>query len=168
MAQFARSALDDKTPMPHFFERGGGWVLSQMAVMATVFVLGLVFHASPLRIQAIVLPGGIIMGLGGIIAIAGVMAFGRNLTPFPKPRPDSQLVQHGIYGLMRHPLYTSLMLTAFGWALFRQSGPALAGAAVFALFLDAKARREERWMLRAFPEYQQYTQRVRRFFPWIY
>jgi protein-S-isoprenylcysteine O-methyltransferase Ste14 len=36
------------------------------------------------------------------------------------------------------------------------------------LFLDAKARYEERWLLRQFPEYAGYSERVRRFVPLIY
>jgi protein-S-isoprenylcysteine O-methyltransferase Ste14 len=34
--------------------------------------------------------------------------------------------------------------------------------------LDAKARREERWLRRQFPDYARYEQRVRRYMPWIY
>ena len=34
--------------------------------------------------------------------------------------------------------------------------------------LDAKSRREERWLQEKFDDYHSYRQRVRRFIPWIY
>ena len=99
---------------------------------------------------------------------AGTVALGRNLTPFPKPSAHTQLVQGGIYGLMRHPLYTAVFCASAGWALVWQSWPALLATLALAPFFDAKARREERWLRQQFPEYASYEQRVRRFIPWIY
>ena len=100
---------------------------------------------------------------------AGTVALGRNLTPFPKPSAHTQLVQGGIYGLMRHPLYTAVFCASVGWALVWQSWPALLARCLRAgKFFDAKARHEERWLRQQFPEYADYEQRVRRFIPWIY
>lgn len=39
-----------------------------------------------------------------------------------------KLVQHGICAQIRHPLYTSVLLAGFAWALLWQSAPALAAA----------------------------------------
>jgi len=36
------------------------------------------------------------------------------------------------------------------------------------VILDAKARLEERWLKEKFPDYTDYTKRVRRFVPWVY
>ena len=77
-------------------------------------------------------------------------------------------MRHGIYSVMRHPLYTSVMLASLGWALLWQSGPALVAALLLAPFFDAKARREERWLAERFPDYGDYQRRVARFLPWIY
>jgi len=52
--------------------------------------------------------------------------------------------------------------------LIRSSWPALVASLALAIFFDAKARREERWLRRRFPEYTRYEQRVRRFIPGIY
>ena len=40
--------------------------------------------------------------------------------------------------------------------------------AVQAGFLDAKARREERWLRVQFPAYAEYAAKVRRLIPWLY
>ena len=98
----------------------------------------------------------------------GWAALGRKLTPFPKPVAGSELVQRGIYGLIRHPLYLAVMCAAVGWSLLWRSWPALVVSAALALFLDAKARREEAWLRQWFPEYDRYARRVRRFIPWVY
>jgi len=77
-------------------------------------------------------------------------------------------VQTGIYGLVRHPLYSSVILLAVGWSLLWSSGAALAASVALAFLLDAKARVEERWLGEKFSDYAGYARRVRRFFPWIY
>ena len=100
--------------------------------------------------------------------VAGTVALGRNLNPFPKPSTHTQLVQGGIYGLMRHPLYTGVFCASAGWALVWESWPALLATLALALFFDVKARREERWLRQQFTEYASYEKRVRRFVPFIY
>ena len=40
-------------------------------------------------------------------------------------------------------------------------------AVALALYLDAKARMEERWLLARFPDYAGYRARTRRLFPWV-
>jgi protein-S-isoprenylcysteine O-methyltransferase Ste14 len=148
-------------------QRGWWWVLGQAAFLGAVLALGL----APRRHQIFpgdILTGGSLMAVGGLCAVAGLLALKGMLTPFPEPRAHGQLVQHGIYSLMRHPLYTSLIVTSLGWALFRQSTPALIVILPLAVFFDAKARREEHHLRARFPEYGDYAQRSRRFIPWIY
>ena len=105
---------------------------------------------------------------GAIIGIAGVANLGRYRTIFPRPVEASRLIQHGVYGLVRHPLYTSVALVSSGWAVLWSSKPALALAVGLVLFLDRKARREERWLRERFPEYEAYMGRVKRLIPWLY
>jgi len=112
--------------------------------------------------------GWLLLAVAAIYGLAGTLALGRNLTPFPKPSGRTRLVQRGIYALVRHPLYAAVICSAMGWSLLRASWPALGGSAVLALLLDAKARREEQWLRRQFPEYVSYQERVKRFLPWIY
>jgi protein-S-isoprenylcysteine O-methyltransferase Ste14 len=111
--------------------------------------------------------GGVaLLVIGAGIALAGALALGRNLTPFPKPGEQAQLVRHSIYAVIRHPLYTSVIAGAIGWALVWQSWPALLVALSLIPFFPAKARREERWLREKFPEYADYERQVRGFVPW--
>jgi protein-S-isoprenylcysteine O-methyltransferase Ste14 len=141
--------------------RGEGWVAAQIALLAAVLL------APPELAGLGRLPGwlrvvGLALGLIG--AAIGLLAFrqlGASLTAFPRPKDDAELVQSGIYTVVRHPIYTSLLLSAIGYALVRRSIPSLALSLALALFLDRKARREEQWLAERYPEYQAYKQRVR-------
>lgn len=150
-----------------FFERGGGWVIGQFMLMSAVAGLGLACRgeSNPL---SLFLCGWVFLAAAAICGMAGTMALGRNLTPFPRPAAGTQLVQRGIYGLLRHPLYVAVFCAATGWSLLRSSWPAFAATLALAVFFDAKARHEERWLRHRFPDYTRYEQRVRRFIPWIY
>ncbi len=154
-------------PGASFWTRGGGWVLAQFLVMVGWLVITPIGHRPT---DSVLLLGlaAILIVLGAIIGISGVHALGRNRTPFPMPRESGQMVCEGIYRFVRHPLYASLIALAFGWACLWRSELGFGLAVVQALLLDAKARREERWLRAKFPEYAGYARRVARLVPWIY
>jgi protein-S-isoprenylcysteine O-methyltransferase Ste14 len=147
-----------------FRQRGGLWVLAQFALMGAVVVLAWRFRGQILGAWSVWL-GGILFVLGGGIGVAGVMALGHRTTPFPKPTEATRLVRTGIYARMRHPLYTSVMLLALGWALLWQSGSSALAALALIPFFRAKAKREERWLRAAYAEYAEYEAVVPRFIP---
>ena len=135
----------------------------QGVLLAAVALLAIFFRGR--FAPVIVIAGMVLIIVGAGVALAGAMALGRNLTPFPKPSDSAELVRHGIYAVIRHPLYSSVIAVAIGWALVWQSWPALLVAATLIPFLHAKARREERWLRERFPDYQDYARRVSRFLP---
>ena len=49
-------------------------------------------------------------------AILGFRHLGTNLSRWPQPHGTNELITHGIYRRLRHPLYLSLILLAAGWA----------------------------------------------------
>lgn len=112
---------------------------------------------------------GLALAAGGmLLVLAGLAALGRSLTPFPHPRTGAQLVTGGVFRFVRHPIYTGLLVSAFGWALAWLSVAGVACSALLSGFFDRKARREERWLRSRFPGYAAYEQQVRRFIPGIY
>jgi protein-S-isoprenylcysteine O-methyltransferase Ste14 len=59
--------------------------------------------------------GILVLGAAGLLAIWGVRTMGRQLVSPAEVRPDTELVTTGAFGLVRHPLYDSvLMLWAGG------------------------------------------------------
>jgi protein-S-isoprenylcysteine O-methyltransferase Ste14 len=88
-----------------------------------------------------------------------------NLLAFER---TSVLVTTGIYGYIRHPLYSSLLLLTWGifFKLPSFAGGALAAIATGFLFLTALA--DEAECTRVFgPEYEAYMTRTRRFIPFV-
>lgn len=148
-------------------ERGGGWVLAQNALTLAALALAPMFRGR-WNNTTTAFAGVTLLVVGAWFGIAGVRALGRNLTPFPKPRESSKLVRHGVYALVRHPLYSSLMSASAGWALLWGSGMALAMSVALALVLRAKALSEERWLRERYPEYRDYERHVKRFVPGLW
>jgi protein-S-isoprenylcysteine O-methyltransferase Ste14 len=112
---------------------------------------------------------GMVLGLvGGLFAIAGVLHLGSNLSPWPRPKADSELVRSGAYSLVRHPIYTGLIFGSCGWALFVNGWQTLLYAFLLILLLDRKARYEEQWLRKKFDGYAGYQREVKRFVPFIY
>jgi protein-S-isoprenylcysteine O-methyltransferase Ste14 len=151
----------------NFLRRGGIWVLGQSVLLCAVIAGGLLCR-SQWQSFALTLGGGFLLLIAVGCGLAGTVSLGRNLTPFPKPAAGARMVETGIYGLMRHPLYTAVFCGSVGWALVWRSWPALLAALALAPLFDAKARREEAWLRQQFPEYAGYEQRARRFVPCIY
>ncbi len=79
------------------------------------------------------------------------------------------LVTTGVYAYIRHPLYSSLLLLA--WGIFFKA-PSLPGgclAVAATAFLIATAAADERECLEFFGnEYRAYMQGTRRFIPYLY
>ncbi len=112
--------------------------------------------------------GWILLCSGSILAAAGFLGQGWNLSILPRPRDDAKVVETGAYRLVRHPIYSGLFLAFLGWALKLHSSPAIIYSILLFVILDIKARVEERWLLAKFPEYAAYRRRVRRLIPFIY
>jgi protein-S-isoprenylcysteine O-methyltransferase Ste14 len=112
--------------------------------------------------------GLVLGGLGAALAGWGLLGLGRNLTALPKPLDDSQLVTGGPYALVRHPIYSGLIIGAFGWALLWASPLALIYALVLLAFFDLKSRREEVWLRERYADYASYSSRVRKLIPFVY
>jgi protein-S-isoprenylcysteine O-methyltransferase Ste14 len=117
-----------------------------------------------LRLGALALLGFIALALGGL----GAMQLGRNLTPLPYPVEHNQLVNTGVYGWVRHPLYSSQLFAALGWVCYTLSLGHLLLLVIGFLFFDYKARREEGWLTQRHPEYADYARRVSKLVPWLY
>lgn len=87
---------------------------------------------------------------------------GLNWSPSLELRERHELITRGIYGVLRHPMYTSLLLWALAQPLLLQNWIAGGlGLASFLVFTALRVGPEERMMLDAFgDEYRAYMQRV--------
>jgi protein-S-isoprenylcysteine O-methyltransferase Ste14 len=110
-----------------------------------------------------------VLGLGAsILFLKGFSDLGNNLTPLPYPREDGCLVQSGVYRVVRHPIYSGLILAALSWSLLQMSVSHLVGTAILFAFFDFKANREEAWLTQKYPDYSHYQQQVKKLLPGLY
>lgn len=112
--------------------------------------------------------GGIILLVGALLIAAGFLKLGKNLSPLPYPKEQAPLRETGPYRLVRHPIYSGGIFMAFGWGLWVHGWLTVGYAVLLFVFLDIKARREERWLIQKFPGYGAYRKRVRRLVPYLY
>jgi protein-S-isoprenylcysteine O-methyltransferase Ste14 len=153
-------------------ERGEWYVVLQFVLFAIIFAAPFLTQqwsgwSEPWDTIGRVL-GILLMGIGGVLILGGLASLGRNLAAVPHPKEDASLVEQGAYKIVRHPIYSGIILGSFGWALLMNSVLTLLLAAILFLFFDIKSRREEQWLSDKFNDYAAYQQRVRKLLPFIY
>jgi protein-S-isoprenylcysteine O-methyltransferase Ste14 len=146
--------------------RGEAYVAIQIVLMALLAAGPWIDPATWPGDPAPWLAAGSVLGVA--LALAGLHALGRNLTPLPRPKEGATMVTNGAYAIVRHPIYAGIALAGFAWALAWRSPITLALAAALLGFFDIKSRREERWLVEAFPQYADYRTRVKKLVPFVY
>jgi protein-S-isoprenylcysteine O-methyltransferase Ste14 len=142
---------------------GYGWVVVQIALFVLygiALVLGSGASWGAWRWLGIPL-----LAVGAWVGLAALRMHGRRLTPLPEPNPALGLLRTGVYARVRHPMYTGLLLSAFGLAIVAQKPLAIAAAGALTVFFNLKAREEERRLRRCYPNYADYQRATGRFLP---
>ena len=157
------------TGVPQLGSRGGGWVVSQFALIALIVVAGVVGPGWPDSAQGARQAVGAMLALAGIVVAAlSARALGPSLTPFPQPSAGAAFVAHGPYRLVRHPIYLGGILFLSGISVLL-SPWALVLTAALGLLWAMKTHVEERFLRERFPEYAAYCERTRfRLVPFVY
>jgi protein-S-isoprenylcysteine O-methyltransferase Ste14 len=152
--------------------RGEWYVVIQVILAVLIFAAPWLLDTRldlPEGVRLILLVVGILLGVGGLaLIVVGIVTLGHNLSPFPQPKADTELIQSGVFGLVRHPMYGGGILVGLGWALIHANVLTLILTAGLAVFFDVKSRREERMMLLQFPDYAAYRERVKKLIPFVY
>ncbi len=155
--------------LPDLGRRGEGYVALQgtitLVVLATVS-LGPAWAGSARLVAAVT--GCALAAGGGWLVLRGMVDLRENLTPWPRPREVSRLVDSGAYRHVRHPIYGGQVVCAMGLGLIAASPATLLAALALGVLFDLKSRREEAWLTERHPDYAAYRARTRRLIPLLY
>jgi len=156
-----KRAVDEMMDLERLGQRGEAWFVAQMVLFGLIIFPP---HLEPFL--AILAP--LLIPSGLLVIAAGQSVLGGNLSPFPEPSKTNQLVTGGIYGMIRHPMYTGGLMSAAGLAGLTSSKERMFLTLVLFFVLNVKAGKEEDAMTKKHPEYKEYVRRTYKFFPWIY
>ena len=105
--------------------------------------------------------GFLIIIIACIILLVAINDLGRNLSPFPRPKNNSNLVTKGIYRYMRHPMYYSLVFISFGVFITKLSIYFLFLSTSLVLLIKFKIALEEKYLNDKYKNYLLYKNKVK-------
>ena len=107
------------------------------------------------------LMGFLIIIIAFIILLIAIKDLGRNLSPFPRPINNSNLVTTGIYRFTRHPMYYSLICISFGVFITKLTIYYLFLLISLGLIIKFKIALEEQYLKNKFKNYLFYKNEVK-------
>jgi len=147
-----------------------------------IVAFGLMFVSRPGRTdlgvitRAILQANDLIVSIGLVVTIAGLAlavwaraALGGNWSGTVQFKEDHTLVERGPYAVVRHPIYTAILLMFLGTAIANGTLGALVAVPLAVVSFIVKARQEEELLQRHFPDaYAAYRTRTRMIVPLVF
>ena len=107
--------------------------------------------------------------LGIAVAIAARVFLGRHWSGSVTVKKDHELIRRGPYAVVRHPIYSGILLGLVGTAIAVGEVRELIGVALFAIGFRVKSLTEEQFMEEEFGgEYREYKRRVKALIPLVW
>ena len=112
--------------------------------------------------------GAAVTAVGLLFAVWARRHLGKNWSQAVTVKEGHELITSGPYGLVRHPIYTGLLLAFVGCAVARGEWRGLLAVALVFVALWRKLRLEEKWMRAQFgASYEAYSRRVTALVPYV-
>ncbi len=141
-------------------------IMPRLTAMVGTFLLVLLIvlpAPEPSLLQSVI--GLVLVGVGGALSAVAVSFLGRSLSIMPEAR---KLVTHGVYSVVRHPLYLAEEIAVVGIIVQIFSLPAVLLLVSHIAIQIQRMKYEEAVLTNAFPEYETYMGHTRRVIPGIY
>jgi protein-S-isoprenylcysteine O-methyltransferase Ste14 len=111
--------------------------------------------------------GDFLLLVGLFIAVWARITLGSNWSAKVTLKENHELIQRGPYRVVRHPIYSGLLLMILGTAILIGQVGGFVVLGFCACGLWVKLRREEAWLTKHLPEYSEYMRRTRALVPFV-
>lgn len=142
-------------------------LMAWLLVFLQFLFIGLIVVSSPitqLKWWVIVF---IILGvLLGLWAIQTIRLGNFNISPLPKP--GGNMIAHGPYHFIRHPMYTAILLVCWPLVIAHFSWWKLGFVVALTLVLVVKLHLEESFLKKAFAAYREYSRTSKKLIPFVW
>lgn len=141
--------------------KGNLLVALQFILIATLLLMA----SDEVNLPWIYIGGVLFIAPGLLILFFALKDLGGSLTANPVPKAKATLVTSGLYKLVRHPIYTGLLLATFGSVVQSMAVGKLFVWLALVLLLNYKARWEESLLEQKYADYAEYKKTTGRFLP---
>ena len=138
-------------------------------VFVMIQLLLFVAYFLPVLLYNLILPewlnysGLVVLGIFILFGITALLQLNSKLSPYPSPIDSSKLITNGAFAISRHPIYTALIFSGFGYAIYISSIYKILITLFLLVLFYFKSEYEEKLLSNKFSEYQDYQKRTRRF-----
>ena len=144
-------------------------LLSGLMFLAAFVLAGLSFRFGWLRFPRWVSFLGAILFLLGYVLYAFVLKENAYLARTVKVEKGQKLVDTGLYGVIRHPMYAATLLLFLSMPLILGSLLSLLVMLVYPFIIARRIQNEEQVLMRELPGYREYRKKVRwRLIPFLW
>ena len=109
--------------------------------------------------------GASLCGISTVLLLIARYNLNENYSPCYDMKAPKDFVQHGIYAIVRHPIYLSNIILLFGVFLISGSAWLLFNLSILFSYYLISAIKEERYLNKRFPGYKNYKSSTSMFIP---
>ena len=132
----------------------------QVFLMAYLLLSAPIFASNPVLLT--------VEFIGVFIGAWGIWEMRQGFNAIPDVKAGNTLVTTGIYGYIRNPMYSALLIVYSALVIDNFSTMRLFGLIFLAIVLIMKIRYEEELLDKHFKEYLEYKKKTRRLIPFLY
>ena len=138
-------------------------VISQFIIIALHFIKVNLFNQKLIQGEFLIINyiSNFLIILDLIFIIFSVKELGKSLSPMPRPKENSKLITSGIYRIIRHPMYYSLIIISFSLFIKSFTIYNFILSILLTFIISKKIKIEEDYLIRKFYNYTLYKKEVK-------